>query len=119
MEEKIIPTGDQPESKEPKTAPTVDDVRDVLRAVLDPEIRLSIVDLGLVYGVGVKDGLCDIKMTLTSPGCPYGPMIIDQANFVVSRLPGIKGCNIEVVWEPPWDPRTMASEEVKLMLGLM
>lgn len=111
-------TGKAPEKTEGKT-PTADDIRDILRAVLDPEIRLSIVDLGLVYGVDFKDGNCDIKLTLTSPACPYGPMMIDQVNFVASRIPGVKSCKIDVVWDPPWDPRTMASDEVKLMLGLM
>ncbi len=103
-------------------APTMlrpEDVEDALREVIDPELGLDIVSLGLVYGVDVKeDGDTTVRLTLTSPYCPLGPMIEQQVHSVTQFLPGIKDVTVDLVWDPPWDPRTMASDEVKLELGL-
>lgn len=99
--------------------PNIDEVRNALRNVVDPEIHIDIVSLGLVYDVKVEGNDVHIKMTLTSPGCPYGPILIQQAQEVLKNVEGVKGGTIEVVWDPPWDPRTMASDEVKMMLGLI
>lgn len=99
--------------------PTEDEIMEKLWEVEDPEIRMSIVDLGLVYGVEIDDkGYVKIRMTLTSPGCPLGPVIQGQAWAVLSQMPGVKDVDVEIVWDPPWDPRTMASEDVKMMLGI-
>ncbi len=104
--------------------PTADEIRDALRPVEDPEIHLSIVDLGLIYGVEVQDDPAgdganvQVMMTLTTPACPYGPMLLGQTHATVQRLPGVKSVKINLVWNPPWDPRTMASEEAKMELGL-
>lgn len=95
---------------------TPDAVRDVLRSVLDPELHINIVDLGLVYGVDVKDAVVGVKMTLTSPGCPYGPYLLHQVKDTILALKGIKDATIDVVWEPPWGPAAM-SEAVRLELG--
>jgi metal-sulfur cluster biosynthetic enzyme len=96
-----------------------EDVEDALREVIDPELGLDIVSLGLIYGVDVKeDGDTNVRMTLTSPYCPLGPMIESQVHSATQFLPGIKDVTVELVWDPPWDPRTMASDEVKLELGL-
>jgi metal-sulfur cluster biosynthetic enzyme len=95
---------------------TSDGVRDVLKTVLDPELHMNIVDLGLVYGVEVKDAAVSVKMTLTSPGCPYGPYLLHQVKETVLALKGIKDASVDVVWDPPWGPDKM-TEEVRLELG--
>ncbi|MGH7640797.1 MAG: metal-sulfur cluster assembly factor [Candidatus Dormibacteria bacterium] len=98
---------------------TGDDVRDALREVIDPELGLDIVSLGLVYGVMVdEEGAAVISMTLTSPYCPLGPMLESQVHAATQFLPGIREVRVNLVWEPQWDPHTMASDEVKLELGL-
>ncbi len=99
--------------------PTIEELREKLWEVEDPEIRMSIVDLGLIYGIEINDeGYVKIEMTLTSPGCPLGPVIQGQAWAVLSTLPGVKDVDVEIVWTPPWDPKTMASDDVKMMLGI-
>lgn len=99
--------------------PTVEEIKEKLYEVEDPEIRMNIVDLGLIYDINVdEEGYVKITMTLTSPGCPLGPVIQGQAWAVLSQLPGVKDVDVEIVWSPPWDPKTMASDEVKMMLGI-
>lgn len=101
-------------------AVTETELREALKEVYDPELGLNIVDLGLVYDVKLEDGVAHVKMTLTSPMCPMGPMIEAQVHTtLLARYPDdIKDVNIELVWSPPWDPRTMASEEAKLEMGI-
>jgi metal-sulfur cluster biosynthetic enzyme len=90
-----------------------------LSEVFDPEIGIDIVSLGLVYGSHIDDnGLLTIEMTLTTPYCPMGSLIQGQAHAVCHGLPGVKDVHVELVWTPPWDPRTMASEEARLELGI-
>jgi metal-sulfur cluster biosynthetic enzyme len=99
--------------------PTAEELREVLKAVQDPELHMGIVDLGLVYNVDIDDeGLVTIDLTLTSPGCPIGPMIQGQAYHLLTQLEGVEDVEVNLVWDPPWDPRTMASDEVKLALGI-
>ena len=104
--------------------PTADEIREALRPVEDPEIHLSIVDLGLIYGVEATDEPdgsgtnVQVNMTLTTPACPYGPMLLGQTHATAQRVPGVKTVKINLVWNPPWDPRTMASEEAKMELGI-
>ena len=99
--------------------PDVDQIREVVRMVQDPELRMSIVDLGLVYGIDIDDdGLVTIDLTLTSPACPIGPMIQGQAYHLLTQMEGVEDVEVNLVWDPPWDPKTMASEEVKMMLGI-
>jgi metal-sulfur cluster biosynthetic enzyme len=96
-----------------------DVVRESLRTVVDPEIGLNIVDLGLVYGIEIKEeGNVGVKMTLTSPACPLGAVIQGQAHQAVKKLPWVKDVKIELVWTPRWDPRQMASEEARMELGI-
>jgi metal-sulfur cluster biosynthetic enzyme len=98
---------------------TPEEIGEALRAVYDPEIGISIVDLGLLYGVTKsEDGQVNVQMTLTSPACPLGPVIIDQVQYVAGRMPGVENVSVEFVWVPTWDPRTMASEEAKAELGI-
>lgn len=95
---------------------SADQVREVLRGVFDPELHMNIVDLGLVYEVRVEKARVEVKMTLTSPGCPYGPYLIHQVKDTAQSLKGIQEARVEVVWEPPWGPDKM-TEEARLELG--
>lgn len=103
---------------ETQTVPTFEELRAKLWEVKDPEINMSIVDLGLVYDISIEDGNVLVQMTLTSPGCPLGPVIRGEAYAKLKELPGVKDVDVEIVWSPPWDPRTMASEDVRMMLGI-
>lgn len=97
---------------------TEETVQKTLRQVKDPELNLSIVDLGLVYDVAVSpEGDVDIKMTLTSPGCPSGPEIVGDATRVVKMLDGVKDVDVEIVWEPYWTPERI-DPRVRAYLGL-
>ena len=96
---------------------TEEQVREALRSVVDPEIGLDMVSLGLLYGVKVEGSKVDVTMTLTTPACPVGPMFVAAVKQCVSSLPGVSDCTVEVTFSPPWDPRTMASDEVKMQMG--
>jgi metal-sulfur cluster biosynthetic enzyme len=90
-----------------------------LKDVFDPEIHMSIVELGLVYGVELSDdGEVTVIYTLTSPGCPLGAVIDGQIQDVIIDLPGVKRVTGKLTFSPPWDPRTMASDDVKMQLGI-
>lgn len=91
-------------------------VRQALRRVKDPEAGLNIVDLGLVYDIAVQGGTVDIKMTLTSPGCPAGGQIMTEAEEVVRQLEGVEAVNLELVWEPYWTPERI-DPKVRAFLG--
>jgi len=101
-----------------QTAPTKEELMAKLWEVNDPEINLSIVDLGLVYDIAYDEGDVLVTMTLTSPGCPLGPIIRGEAYAKLKELPGVKDVDVQIVWNPPWDPRTMASEDVRMQLGI-
>jgi len=93
-----------------------------LRACYDPEIPLNIVDLGLVYGVAVEQpaggsARVAVKMTLTAPGCPLAAAIAHSARQKVLAVPGVEDANVEIVWDPPWNPSLMTPEG-RLQLGL-
>jgi metal-sulfur cluster biosynthetic enzyme len=99
------------------TMPTPDIVRKALRAVKDPDLNLNIIDIGLVYDIAVSDeGHVHVQMTLTSPGCPSGAEIMDDARRVVTELDGVTGVEIELVWDPFWTPERM-DPRVKAFLG--
>lgn len=98
--------------------PTYDILRAKLTEVMDPEINLSIVELGLVYDIQFENGDVLVTMTLTSPGCPLGPVIRGEAYAKLREVPGVKDVDVQIVWNPPWDPRTMASDDVKMQLGI-
>ena len=97
---------------------TEDLVREKLIDVMDPELRMSIMELGLVYDVQVEDGKVKVVYTLTSPACPLGPVIDGQIQEMLLDLPGVKEVVTEMTLNPPWDPRTMASDDVKMQLGI-
>lgn len=95
-----------------------DQVLEALKSVYDPELGINIVDLGLVYDVEVDaEGGVDIRYTLTTMGCPIGPMIEDQMRAFVIAVPGIEEVRPEMVLRPPWSPEMM-SEESKAALGV-
>ena len=101
--------------------PTEEEVRASLKTVYDPELGISIIDLGLVYGVQIDtdENNVLIDMTLTTPACPLGPVIKTQAHSVLTQsYPQIKDVDINLVWSPRWDPKTMCSEEAKAELGI-
>jgi metal-sulfur cluster biosynthetic enzyme len=97
---------------------TRDDVREGLKSVYDPEIGINIVDLGLVYDADVSEtGDVLVTMTLTSLGCPLGPVIVQEVQGALNDLPGIGEVDVKLVWSPPWSPELM-SEEAKDELGI-
>lgn len=92
---------------------------EALAQVKDPEIGLGVVDLGLIYDIDIKDNKnVDIRMTLTTPACPYGPDLIDAIRISVQKLEEVNQVDVEVVFEPPWNPEEMASEYAKDVLGI-
>ena len=93
-----------------------DDVRELLRRVVDPEVGVNIVDLGLVYRVEFIGDRLLIEMTMTSPACPMGDLIMDDAYKALEGLPVACEPEIVLVWEPPWNP-SMMSQRSKLALG--
>jgi metal-sulfur cluster biosynthetic enzyme len=96
---------------------TEQDILHRLRDVVDPEIGLNIVDLGLVYSVEVdKENHVRVKMTLTTPGCPMHEAISAWAQRALATLPGVSGASVEVVWDPPWNP-AMMTDLAKEQLG--
>jgi len=101
--------------------PSVDEVREALKEVEDPELHIGIVDLGLVYGIEVEGAQSEdvtVTMTLTSPMCPVGPMFKQAVQSKVESLEGVKNAKVDITFTPPWDPRAMASDDAKLQLGI-
>ena len=96
--------------------PTVDDVTDALSNVIDPELGLDFVELGLIYEVEVDDADVHVTFTLTSPGCPIGPQVTDQIKEYVGELDGVASVNATMTFSPPWTPDLM-SEDAKFALG--
>ena len=97
--------------------PTEEQVRDALREVDDPEIGINIIDLGLVYEIGISTGCVHIKMTMTSPACPMHSYLSAVSRQAISRrFPNVTDVEIELVWDPPWDPAKM-SAAAKEQLG--
>ena len=87
-----------------------DRVRDILRRVVDPEVGMNIVDLGLVYGVEVQPAGVTVTMTMTSPACPMGEIIVDEVRAeLAAALPAGSAIQVALVWEPPWTPARMSA----------
>jgi metal-sulfur cluster biosynthetic enzyme len=97
---------------------TKEDVITALETVVDPELNLDIWNLGLIYNVEVAESKVNIDLTLTSPMCPVGPLIVTNTKEAVNALDGVAETNIELVWDPPWDMEMM-SDDLKFMLGKM
>ncbi len=98
--------------------PTEDAVIAAIAEVYDPEIPVNIFELGLIYVVDIQDdGQVKVEMTLTAPGCPSAQELPVQVRDSVMTVPGVTDCDVEVVWEPAWDPSRM-SEEARLQLNM-
>ena len=89
---------------------TPDLVRQLLRDVIDPELGVDIVNLGLVYEVLAEPGRVVVRMTLTTPGCPLGAYLDDEVTRCLAQLPGAPRVVVDLVWDPPWDPGLMTGE---------
>jgi metal-sulfur cluster biosynthetic enzyme len=96
--------------------PTKEEVFDALRAVEDPELGMDIVELGLLYDVEVDGPRVKVIHTLTSMGCPVGPMIQENVDQIVRALPDVEDVDVELTWDPPWTPEKM-SDDAKFILG--
>ena len=95
---------------------TVEEVTEALTNVIDPELGLDFVELGLVYDIEVEGGDVAITFTLTSPGCPIGPQVSDQMREFVGEVEGVESVEPRMVFSPPWSPERM-SEDAKFALG--
>lgn len=94
-------------------------VIDALKEIYDPEIPVNIYDLGLIYGVDITgDGHAAVTMTLTTPHCPVAESMPGEVELRVGSVPGIGHAEVNLVWDPPWDPQKM-SDEAKLELGML
>ncbi len=100
--------------------PDAEVIREAIKEVIDPEIGINIVDLGLIYDVlpNNETGKVDVNMTLTSPGCPAGPEITSAVWMTVKRMTNVKDCEVNLIWKPRWDPNIHASEEARMFLGI-
>ena len=106
------PAGETP----PKVTETA--VIDAIGTVYDPEIPVNIYELGLIYTIGIHDdGRVKVEMTLTAPACPSAQELPQQVREAVMAVPGVSDCEVETVWDPPWDPSRM-SEEARLQLNM-
>ncbi|MGQ0635286.1 MAG: metal-sulfur cluster assembly factor [Planctomycetaceae bacterium] len=90
---------------------------EALREVVDPELLINIVDLGLVYGIQQEEDRVKVEMTLTSPACPAGPQLVQQAKLALEKLEGVKDAEIKLVLSPPWTPDRM-TDEARDQLGI-
>ncbi|HTS88859.1 MAG TPA: iron-sulfur cluster assembly protein [Gemmatimonadales bacterium] len=96
---------------------TPESIRKALRGVKDPELNLNIIDIGLVYDVVVDEaGHVQVRMTLTSPGCPAGPEIVGDVKRTIEDLEGVSSADVEIVWEPYWTPERM-DPRIRAFLG--
>lgn len=94
-------------------------LREWIRPVLDPDVGVSLVDLGLIYKIEPQEsGAVRLEMTLTTPACPSAPTMMAELKKRLLEHPGVSDVKIDLVWEPKWDPKTMASDSVKDALGI-
>ena len=96
--------------------PTKEEVVEALRQVEDPELGMDIVELGLMYDVEVEGAKVHVTYSLTSMGCPVGPMIHEQIEEFAAQVPGVEQVEAELTWSPPWSPERM-SDDAKFILG--
>ena len=95
-----------------------ENVIQALREIFDPEIPVNIYDLGLIYGVDIDEGHVIVTMTLTTPHCPVAESMPGEIEMRVGAVPGVGSAEVNLVWDPPWDPAKM-SDEAKLELGML
>ncbi|HEX3348570.1 MAG TPA: SUF system Fe-S cluster assembly protein [Acetobacteraceae bacterium] len=98
--------------------PTEDAVIGAISSVYDPEIPVNIYELGLIYAIEIEEsGATKVEMTLTAPGCPSAQELPEQVHNAIMAVPGVPSCDVQVVWDPPWDPSRM-SEDARLALNM-
>ena len=90
---------------------------EALKQVIDPELMINIVDLGLVYSIDQEDDKVKVEMTLTSPACPAGPQLVQQSKLAIEKVEGVKEAEIKLVLSPPWSPDRM-TDEARDQLGI-
>ena len=100
-----------------RNVPTREEVIEALRVVEDPELGMDIVELGLLYDVAVEGPKVHVTFSLTSMGCPVGPMIEQQIHETVAEMEGVEEVEEELTWDPPWSPERM-SDDAKFILGI-
>jgi metal-sulfur cluster biosynthetic enzyme len=106
----------EPAAGQGSSSPSEEDVLEALSNVIDPELGLDFVELGLIYGVEVDQGHVKVTFTLTTPACPIGPMVNEQIEEFVGEVDGVRTVESEMVFTPPWSPEKM-SEDAKFALG--
>jgi len=90
-----------------------------LNQVIDPEINLGVVDLGLIYNVNLDSrGLATVRMTLTSPACPFGPTLVQQVQDKMLMYPGVTDVEMQIVWDPVWTEEMIDPELRDFMMGI-
>ena len=89
-------------------------VQETLKNCFDPELRIDIITLGLVYGITVDSGRVSVRMTFTSAACPYGTQLVEEVKLLVQSIPGVTQAEVDVVFTPPWEP----SPELRAALGV-
>lgn len=97
-------------------SPSIEEIRESLKTVVDPELGINIVDLGLVYDIRTDQGEVEVELTLTSPGCPLAGVLDKMVKDAVGNVSGVTKVYIDLVWDPPWTMDLM-SEEAKAELG--
>lgn len=122
-----LDSGDSPDPAAPAPAPSSEnadsdnggglELLDALRQVIDPELMINIVDLGLVYDVEREGNVVTVDMTLTSPACPAGPQIMQQSKMALERIDGVDEAKIKLVMSPPWSPDRM-TDDARDQLGI-
>ena len=108
----------KPEPVADASSTLVEDVVAALRQIHDPEIPVNIYDLGLIYGVEVDNGHAIVTMTLTTALCPVAESMPGEVEIRVCAVPGIQSCDVNLVWDPAWDPGKM-SDEARLEMGML
>src|SRR5258705_13465866 len=104
-------------SQQPASEITEEQVYEAMKTVYDPEIPVSVVDLGLIYDVKIIDDWVGVKMTLTAPGCGMGGAIANDIRQKLLEIPGVHEADVRLVWEPQWNP-SMMTPEAKRKLGV-
>lgn len=94
---------------------TEEAVVDMLKNVYDPEIGINVVDLGLVYGVDIDNQVVNVKMTLTTPGCPLHDTLSRTAEMAIETLEGVSEAHVDMIWDPPWTPERITDEGRRLL----
>src|SRR4029079_11290597 len=105
-----------PDSVDSLEMVTTEDVEDALTNVIDPELGLDFVELGLIYGIEIDEGNVHVTFTLTTPACPIGPQVTEQIEEFVGELDGVQNVETSMIFTPPWSPDRM-SEDAKFALG--